>query len=632
MTNLQGEAWDLATEYPAPNSPEVERDMAALTRLLAAVQERNQALVPQLEDAARMRAESAGHVIAEARAVFALLEEAGCLLHDLDGYADCVLSVDSQDAAAQALRGRMQGVKKRFAEAEAPLSQFLDRASESVVEAFLETDAVAPARFQVEHARKRRHEVLPLAEETLAEALAQDGIHAWGRLYDQLSGTLKCAVRVAGEERIMGMAAASALLLRPDEALRERAWRAVNAAWSEQAETCAAALNAIAGWRLEMCRRRSERAAAHGAGDVHFLDAPAHANRIERATLDTVLGIAAEGRALARRAATLQARVYGKRRYGPWNLRAPAPTGGQGADDADDIPYRQAIDLIAEAYGGVHPRMGEFVRMMVRNRWIEGTLGDRKRPGAYCAGFRKSRTPRVYMTYTGGTSDVIILAHELGHAFHAWTMRDLPECQRGYGMAIAETASTFGEAIVRDALLRRAATPRQRLAIVWEEAAALTTFLLNIPTRFEFERDFYQARAARPQRPQELDALMGSAWEKWYGDCLAEPDPLFWASKLHFYISGLSFYNFPYLFGYLFSTGVYAKRDALGDAFFDRYVALLQDTGRMSAEALAAKHLDADLTRPDFWRNTLDLLATRIDHFERLVEETAKTPPQGAAR
>ena len=195
------------------------------------------------------------------------------------------------------------------------------------------------------------------------------------------------------------------------------------------------------------------------------------------------------------------------------------------------------------------------------------------------------------MTYTGGASDVITLAHELGHAYHSWVMRDLPDCQRRYGMSLAETASTFGEAIVRDDLLARAGSPAEELAIVWEEASALVAFILNIPARFDFEKGFCEARAERPLRPAELNEMMSAAWKKWYGDCLAEPDPLFWASKLHFYISGLSFYNFPYLFGYLFSLGVYARRDELGDEFFPRYEALLRDTGRMTAEDLAAKHL-----------------------------------------
>ena len=267
--------------------------------------------------------------------------------------------------------------------------------------------------------------------------------------------------------------------------------------------------------------------------------------------------------------------------------------------------------------------MGEFVRMMAEKRWIEGTVGERKRPGAYCTGFAKSRTPRVYMTYTGGASDVITLAHELGHAYHSWVMRDLPDCQRRYGMSLAETASTFGESIVRGALLERAATPAEEIAIVWEEASALVAFILNIPARFDFEKTLYEARAERPLRPAELNEMMSASWGKWYGDTLAEPDPLFWASKLHFYISGLSFYNFPYLFGYLFSLGVHARRDSFGAEFFPRYEALLLDTGRMTAEDLAARHLEVDLTRPDFWRGTVAALGSRIDRFEELVDQVA---------
>ena len=611
---VEGVSWDLASEYPAPDSAAVEADLARLTTLLDEVERLNVVLVPLLEAAGDLALEAAQEAIEAGRRIFAVSEEAARLLRDPGVYANCLLSVNSGDAGALALRGRLQSYRKRFAELAEPLSQFLDRASEEVVEAWLADEATAPARFSVEHSRKRRHELLGIEEETLAAGLAEDGIHAWGRLYDQLSGTLACEVMLGNEPRRMGIAEASALMLKPDDAQRESAWRAVNGAWEAHAESCAAAINAIAGWRLEMCRRRSR-----GGRAVHFLDAPLHLNRITRATLDTILGVAGEAVPLARRAARLQARAYGKEKYGPWDQRAPAPPRDGDEGGGAPIPYPEAVDLIAASYGSVEPRMGEFVRMMAKRRWIEGTVGGRKRPGAYCTGFDKSRTPRVYMTYTGGASDVITLAHELGHAYHSWVMRDLPDCQRRYGMSLAETASTFGEAIVRDDLLGRAGSPAEELAIVWEEASALVAFILNIPARFDFEKGFCEARAERPLRPAELSEMMSAAWKKWYGDSLAEPDPLFWASKLHFYISGLSFYNFPYLFGYLFSLGVYARRDELGDEFFPRYEALLRDTGRMTAEELAGRHLGVDLTRPDFWRGTVEMLATRIDRLEELV-------------
>ena len=615
---VQGIGWDLTGEYPAADSVEIDGDLAEVDALLTEIERRNDVLTPLLDGAATLTVESAGAAIEEAREIAALIERARRLVRDPETYAECCLSVDSQDEQAQALLGRLQSINKRFDELAEPLGQFLDLAPETVVEAYLDDPAVDASRFSVEHSRRRRHELLPLAEENLVTSLGEDGIHAWGRLYDQLSGTLSCDVTVGNEQRTTGIAEAAGLMQKPDDRLRENAWRAINTAWDEHAESCAAAINAIAGWRLELCRKRSARAGT----PVQYLDAPLHANRIQRETLDTVMKVAEEGIPLARRAALLQAKAYGKSHYGPWDNRAPAPVAD--GDAGHPIAYEEALDLIAGAYGEVEPAMGDFVRMMAEKNWIEGTVGPRKRPGAYCTGFLKSRTPRVYMTYTGGGSDVITLAHELGHAFHSWVMRDLPDSQRRYGMSIAETASTFGETIVRDALLRRAESPSAALDIVWEEAAALVTFILNIPTRFEFERNFYDARAERPLLPRELKSMMSAAWEKWYGESIAEGDPMFWASKLHFYISGLSFYNFPYLFGYLFSLGVYARREAFGDEFFPRYRALLRDTGRMTTEDLADKHLGVDLTEPDFWRDTLAMIEPRIDHFEALVN--ARTP------
>ena len=260
MATLQGESWDLASEYPAADSPEIDADLAQIEALLGETESRNEALSPWLEDgaASALTVAGAGDAIVAARAVFTLVEQAERLLHDVGAYAECILSVDSQHAAAQQLQGRLQAVQKRLANAQEPSTQFLALAPNDVVDAYLAAPEVAPSRFAVLHARKRRHELLSLSHEELVNNLSQDGIHAWGRLYDQLSGTLACAVETRGGMRTVGLAEASGMMLSADEPLRESAWRAINAAWDEHAESCAAAINAIAGWRLEMCRQRSK--------------------------------------------------------------------------------------------------------------------------------------------------------------------------------------------------------------------------------------------------------------------------------------------------------------------------------------------------------------------------------------
>ncbi|MDP6374952.1 MAG: M3 family oligoendopeptidase [Pseudomonadales bacterium] len=601
---VQGPAWDLSDEYSEPGDPAIAADLQRCSELMDEIEARGTELDGE-DTAASVKA---------AQQSYKLGEEAERLLANVYVFASCLLSVDSRDAAALELMGSLQNLQGRIGEVMEPLSQFTDLAEQEVIDAYLSDPEVALSAFQVNHSRKRRHELLNLGEEKLVHGLSQDGIHAWGNLYDQLSGTIRCEVTLGNEKRELGLAEASSLLSRADTQLRREAWRGMNEAWSVHEESCAAAVNAIAGWRLEMCKKRS------ASQEVHYLDAPVHMNRINRTTLDTLMEVAREGQPLARRAALLQARAYGEPGVGPWDVRAPAPR-----LDADEgaTPFAEAVQLIADAYAEADAEMGAFVRMMIDKRWVEGTVGANKRPGAYCTGFAKSRTPRVYMTYTGEDSDIITLAHELGHAFHSWVMRDLPDSQRSYGMSLAETASTFGETLVRDALLGKARTPAQRLTIAWEEMAALVSFILNIPARFTFEQRFYEKRKARPLRAQELKDLMSEAWQEWYGEALTEPDPMFWANKLHFYISGISFYNFPYLFGYLFSSGVYHRRARMGSAFYPRYVALLRDTGRMTAEDLAAKHLEVSLEEPDFWRETLSSMEARVDAFEGLLDELA---------
>jgi oligoendopeptidase F len=113
--------------------------------------------------------------------------------------------------------------------------------------------------------------------------------------------------------------------------------------------------------------------------------------------------------------------------------------------------------------------------------------------------------------------------------------------------------------------------------------------------------------------------MMKSAQQQWYGDTLSQYDELFWASKGHFSITELGFYNYPYLFGYLFSLGLYAQKERAGGDFAHAYRALLTDTGRMSAEDLVEKHLGVDIREPAFWQESLRYVEEAVDRLERLV-------------
>eukprot|EP00741_Cyanophora_paradoxa_P025348 tig00000367_g24467.t1 len=620
-----GPAWDISTEYPSIDSAELEADIAGAVACMERIEkEINPRLVAALEKAGEADASTPGApppCRTCARRVSGLRWEATRLLGNVSVYATCEASTDARNAAARALSARVRVLFARFTQALQPAQLFLLRASDAFAAAYLDHEDTAAEGYEVRHRRRLRDRVLSLPEENLAASLAVNGITAWGSLYDQISGSL--AVELEKQGKTVGVAAAAGMLDSTDRGVRQEAWEGIRRAWKTQEEACAAMINAIAGWRLDLYKRR---------GHTDFLEVPLHDNRMSRATLDAMFAAVDEARDVGRKALLVQAHALGLTRLAPGGLRGGG--GGAGAAGAErggpKYTFDEAVSVVEGSVGAVDPAAGEFVRMMAQRRWIEARAGNAKRPGAYCTQFRKSRTPRVYLSaFSGGDQHLLTLAHELGHGFHNWAMRDMPLSSVSYPLNLAETASIFFETVVADGLAAAAQSPYERFRYGWADAESAGAFLLNIPARFEFERAVYGRRAEGSLTPDDLSALMDQAWGKYYGGALSQMDDSFWMSKLHFYISSVSFYNFPYTFGYLFALGVYAQRERLGAAFPARYAALLRDTGSMDTEELVRRHLEADVSSVDFWRASTAAVRAKVDAF---AESYRALLPDEAAR
>ena len=459
----------------------------------------------------------------------------------------------------------------------------------------------------IHHARAHKDQLLSVPEEQLITALATNGLHTWGNLYTELAGTLKCEIN--GES--MGLAKAANLLSHRESATRKAAWEGIRNAWSDNQSPVAAGLNAINGWRLEETKKRASKR------ELHYLDKSCHQSRISRKTLDALMETTYQQRDVGQRALSAMAKVLGQDRMNAWDVMAPPPVTGK----AEEILFDDAIALISKAFNHLTPEMGDFAVMMAEKGWIDGEPTPNRSTGAYCTKFADPKEPRIFLTYEGTMTNVLTLAHELGHAWHNWVMRDLSSMQSRYPMTLAETASIFAETLVREALTEQASTPQQQLEIAWQDAQEAAIMLLNIPARFEFEKRLVEARKVGALRPAQLCKMMNESWAKWFENSLTQYDDLFWASKLHFSISSLGFYNYPYLFGYLFSLGIYAQQDNYGEQFNQKYTDLLRDTGIMTAEDVVQKHLNKDLTQPQFWKDSLAIVEASVARFEQLVQQ-----------
>lgn len=532
-------------------------------------------------------------------------------LRNVSTFIYSILSVDAQDSSASTWMPTLQQLGAELDQAMKPLQVFLTRASDGFIAALVADPAMAEIAFLIRCDRTLKDQLLTVEGEKLIAGLSVNGLHGWGNLYRDLSGTLQCTV----EGETMGLAKASNLLSSPVRETRIAAWEGIQSAWSTRADTVATILNTINGWRHEETKQR-----AH-TRELHYLDKSCHQSRIDRATLNALMETTYRHRQIGQRALKAMGKVLNISDMTPADLMAPAPIESKGTE----FFFDQAIEIVANAFSQFNPAMGEFAVMMAEKGWIDAQPTPNRSTGAYCTQFVKPREPRIFMTFDGSMGNIMTLAHELGHAWHNWMMRDMPLMQTGYPMTLAETASIFAETLVRNALLQQAQDPIQKRNILWQDAESAAVFLLNIPARFEFEKRLVEARKEGFVIADRLKQMMVDSWQFWYEDSLSSYDPMFWATKLHFSISQLGFYNYPYLFGYLFSLGIYAQQETYGEAFNDLYTSILRDTGKMTAEEVVSHHLQQDIRQPQFWEDSLSIVEQSVTQFENLTHTTEPT-------
>ena len=395
----------------------------------------------------------------------------------------------------------------------------------------------------------------------------------------------------------------------PDRTVRQKAFALFEATWADLAKTCGLAFNNQAGFRLTLYKYR---------GWDSVLKEPLLNNRLTADTLEAMWSVIDAKSAKLLDYFAAKAKLYGLDKLSWYDVNAPV------GENTRTFSYAEAADFVVDNIRRFNPDIADFCRAAIEQRWVESENRPGKRAGAFCTSFPLISQSRIFMTFNGSFNGLLTLAHELGHGYHSWVMRDLPYGARRYTMSVAETASTFNESVINDASFKAAANDQERLSLLGTKLNDVASFLMNIRCRFDFEVAFFEQRAKKSLSVDELSGLMLSAQKTAFKNGLADYHPLFWASKLHFYMTDAPFYNFPYTFGYLFSNGVYAQALAEGPAFADRYIALLRDTGSMTTEELAQTHLGVDLTKPEFWETAVNRVLADVDEFRVLVDKLKK--------
>ena len=581
--------WDLTILYNGFDDPKFSEDMTAIDGVIAEICEFS-------NNAATLGAKELLLKYIELQTKISSLAE------KLFIYANLRYSANTADSEAASVMGVLMGKMSALAAPGAAINKVIAKI-DNLPEIISSDSTLSEHSYILTKIKEDSRHLLSDAEESLFAEMNISGASAWSDLQSSLTSSLK--VNYRGED--ITLSTVRNLAYDPDTEVRRDAFEAEIKAYPAVETATAFALNSIKLQVIGEARRR---------GYASPLDKALSDSAMKRETLDALITAMNEYMPAFRKYLRAKAKALGHEGGLPWyDLFAP-----MGKSDKK-YTTEEARDYLLGIFAKFDTELHDMVKDAFDNAWIDFFPREGKVGGAFDCAVHSAGQSRVLTNFDGSFSDIVTLAHELGHSFHDRQVYKNSPLNREYSMPVAETASTFNEVLVMNTAIAECEDKEAKIALIESQLMDATQVIVDIYSRYLFETSVFENRPTEFLSPARMCELMLDAQKKAYGDGLDENQlhPYMWLCKGHYYSGGLSFYNYPYAFGALFARGIYAKYLEEGKPFVETYKQMLRATGTNSVED-AAKVCGIDLTDVNFWRKGLASMAEEIDEFCELVK------------
>ena len=537
-----------------------------------------------------------------------IYEDAVESISSLISFSYCASSADITDTQASAAYAQTQSLSAELEAVAKPIFSALGKISAE--DPFWNNAQVSHWRFGTMEKKNSWRAGLKAEENAIINAFASTNFYPVDAMYKRLNKSLLVEAKNSQGETVHLTHSQCVGVLKgaDDPVLRETAQEAVNAWYKEHAGYYVDLLNLLHGFRKTQFSI---------AGVTDWMRPSLEQNRISREALTAALEAIKNRQSEIQEAITVRAPFFGRKVMKACDFFAPIPVKSTGKAY---IPYKQAIETVKASLVDVNPEIPAFIDMMLEKHWLDAKVDAKKAGGAFYSRFNRLKQPRVFTTYLGSFGSVLQQSHELGHAFHGMMIENQPVLNRDYCMPLAETASTFNENIMYNAL-QKDMNDHDKLLVIDSQLSALCQNILDIYARFQFETLVFEHVEEGFLTADQLCELMKEALLRSFGDGL-DPEwlhPYRWITKVHYYIPDIAYYNFPYTFGALFSRGLYALYTKQGKDFIPKYEKLLAATTTNTCEDVA-KIADIDLRQETFWKESLQSIVDQMDEFLQLAK------------
>lgn len=531
-----------------------------------------------------------------------LLEELEGLFAQMMIFCELRGAADTRDKDSMSYEGVLSQKRNRTRAAETKFAEYV--ATRKNLEQDIKEDAflTSYAYLLRSMAEDNRH----LLSGDVEEALAKMDISG-GAAWSSLQGYLTSSVEADLDGKKLTLSEVRNLAYSPSKEERKAAYEAELTCYDKIKDSVAYALNSIKMQDISECELR---------GFASPLAKTLYYARMKEETLNALLEAMTEYMPQFWRYLRLKAEKLGYADGLPW-YELFAPLG----KSTKRYTTEEARDYLITVFSSFSPDMAEMMKRAFAEDWIDFYPRNGKVGGAFCEALNSKKEFRVLTNFSGSFSDLVTLAHELGHGYHDFMVHDNEPLNMEYSMPVAETASTFNENVITGYAIDHTGDEEEKLALIESQLSDTAQIMCDIYSRFLFESEVVERRRDSFLFADELNEIMLDAQKKAYGNGLDENclHPYMWVCKSHYYSADLGFYNYPYAFGGLFARGLYAKYKKEGSVFVENYKKMLKNTPVMSVEDVA-KICGIDLTDKEFWMMSLHSYDAEIDEFERLIK------------
>lgn len=536
------------------------------------------------------------------------LEEVGALVGKIIVYANNASAVDTHDQEATARAGQARSVAARAGAAMAFFDPELIAVGFDTLKKWIQTTPeLAFFAHYVDRLEKRSPHILSGEVEQVL-ALAGDPFSGAFQIFNMLNNAdlkFQPAATSDGAQLEIGQASIGSLITHPDRQVRRTAWQNYADGYLAFKNTYAATLTTAIKQDVFNSRVRRYPSALHASLEP---------NDIPVEVFHNLIAVFRQNLPTWHRYWRLRRRALSLETFCVYDIKAPLTA------EKPVVPYHQAVDWICK---GMAPLGEEYVAIMRRgcleDRWVDRARNRGKREGAFSSGTYGTR-PFIMMSYADDVFSLSTLAHELGHSMHSYYSRANQRfLYSRYGLFVAEVASNFNQATVREYLMRTQTSPSFQIALIEEAMSNYHRYFFIMPTLARFELEMHErVEKGAPVNADIMIGVLADFFKEGYGDEVEfdrERIGITWAQFLHMY---MNFYVYQYATGI---SGAHALSQAVTSGqpgAAERYLDFLKSGGsRYPLDAL--RQAGVDLTTPEPVEAAFASLGKLIDRLETLV-------------